>query len=258
MIGAIRLFSVAAVLSLAGVAEAGFQFTYTVTEGTGPLAGKNVFRFYTRNDQTGEQAGTTSLLAMEVTFESLGGPLGFDFRDIDGDGAADANVPGFGIHDANPTATYLRIGNPADMQTVLPRDHLSDTNGDKTPDRDPVPAYQNRSEVTLTGFNLNRIDATQGDGLLYGVAVVPLGSDVKVEGKVAAEKGGIIETGAPLTLSRAVAEYGWTGLPEGGVGAAPAEPGPDFRFSFVAVAPEPSGLLVMGLCAMALGRRRVR
>src|SRR6266566_7018051 len=70
-------------LAAATPARAGFVFNYTVTPGDGLLAGKNIFQFYAKNDQTGYQAGSKSLLAADIHFKSVGGtPLTFDFRDV--------------------------------------------------------------------------------------------------------------------------------------------------------------------------------
>src|SRR5688572_11152298 len=104
MIGAIRTIAVAAVFALAGTARAGFTFNYTVTPGSGDLAGKNVFNLYAKNDQKGEQYGSRSLLVAEITFQSLGSeptPFVFDFRDVDGDGLADANVFGYDFEETS-------------------------------------------------------------------------------------------------------------------------------------------------------------
>ena len=57
----------ALLLGVAPAAHAGFAINYTVTPGVDALAGTNVFRFYAKNDQTGEQLGSKSLLAMEIT-----------------------------------------------------------------------------------------------------------------------------------------------------------------------------------------------
>src|SRR4051812_16872835 len=95
---------------LAGPAWAGFQFNYTITSGTGALEATNVFKFYAKNDQTGEQLNTHLLLGVSGIMQSLGGPFAFDRRDIDGDGLNDVNVKGSGISESNITGSFMRIG----------------------------------------------------------------------------------------------------------------------------------------------------
>src|SRR5258706_3356947 len=95
-------------------AQAGFQFNYTVTEGTGALAGNNIFKFYAKSDQLGEQLNSHLLLAVSARMQSLGQAFKFDLRDVDGDGLDDANIKGLGISENNITGTFIRIGFYAD------------------------------------------------------------------------------------------------------------------------------------------------
>jgi len=262
MIGAIRTIAVAAVFALAGTARAGFTFNYTVTPGAGDLAGKNVFNLYAKNDQKGEQYGSKSLLVMEVHFKTQGTPFTFDFRDTDGDAQADANVFGKDFDDANGRSTFMRIGSYPEWLSVLPATNTYSTKAGANPQQ----SYSNVSDFLVSGFSMNKaLDATQGMGRFFGTAVVPDGVDINVFGKVAAEVGGIAEPGTETgslakgdaTLA-AMMEEEWDRAVARGAPRAPTSPGPDFHFNFVAVAPEPSGLLAMGLAAVVMGRRRGR
>jgi hypothetical protein len=277
LVGAWLLAAGAAVLGLGGTAQAGFVFNYTVTPGSGELAGKNVFNFYAKNDQKGEQYGSKSLLVMEVHFKTTGAPFTFDFRDVDGDGQADANVFGKDFDESNGQSTFMRIGSYAEWLSVLPRANTYSTQAGAA---DPRQGYSNVSDFLVSGFSTNKaLDATQGMGRYFGTAVVPAGVDINVFGKVAAEVGGIAEpgtggpaAGAPVDLgapSLAVTDpelaailraQSSVELGEALAGASPApapiSPGPDFFFNFVATAPEPGGWVALGLGAAMLGRRR--
>ena len=239
---------------LAAPAWAGFVFNYTVMPGTGALAGKNIFKFYALNDQTGEQLGSKSLLASDIHFQTVGQPLTFDFRDVDNDGRADANVSGLGMDENSVTGTFSRYGTSADWQEVYVRpigNRGSATN-------DATTAYANVTDFNITGFSQNKaIDATQGIGRFYGAAVVPVGTDVHVFGQVAAEKGGVVGTGAaPLDLLTADPTMSALLSAEA---AASVEQGPLFSFSFVATAPEPGTLGVLGMIGtVMMARRRAR
>ena len=233
MFGAMRRSAIlagASMFALAGGAEAGFAFNYTVTPGTGDLAGKNVFNFYAKNDQKGEQYGSKSLLVMETHFKTQGAPFAFDFRDVDGDLQADANVFGKDFDESNGRSTFMRIGSYPDWISVQPAANTYSTKAGANPQQ----AYGNVSDFLVTGFSLNKaLDATQGLGRFFGTAVVAEGVDIHVFGKVAAEVGGIAEPGAAAaklaesdwTLAAMVQE--WSGESVGAKGpvGAPSSPG---------------------------------
>src|SRR4051812_7494103 len=86
----------AAILATGQAAHAGFQFNYTITPGAGALAGKNVFNFYARNDQSGGQAGSKGLIAIDAHFVASQA-FTFDLSDVDGDALQDVNVFGKGF-----------------------------------------------------------------------------------------------------------------------------------------------------------------
>lgn len=243
---------------MAQSALAGFQFNYTVAPGVGPLAGKNIFRFYARNDQTGDQAGSKSLLASDIHFQTQGQPLTFDFRDVDNDGRVDANVSGLGMDETNITGTFNRYGTSADWLEVYVRpvgNRGSATNN-------ATVAYANVTDFNITGFSQNKaLDATQGLGRFYGAAVVPAGTDVHVFGQVAAEKGGVVGTGAAALFSGSdllSTDPGMSALLSAET-SANVEQGPFFPFSFTATAPEPGTIGVLGLIGTGMmARRRAR
>ena len=246
-----------AALVLSPSAHAGFQFNYTVTPGTGTLAGDNVFRFYAKNDQTGDQAGSKSLLASDIHFKTPGQPLVFDFRDANNDSRIDANVSGRDMDENNITGTFMRYGDYADWQAVYVRpigNDGSSTNNAQT-------AYANVTDFNMVGFSANKaLDATQGLGRFYGAAVVPAGVDVTVVGQVAAEKGNPTGTGAgaaPLDPAELlVSAESTTALVS--AAAAAVEQGPFYQFSFTATAPEPGALSLLIAPALTLLRRRRR
>jgi hypothetical protein len=251
---------VVAVCLAAAPARAGFVFNYTVTPGDGPLAGKNIFQFYAKNDQTGDQLGSKSLLAADIHFKPVGGtPLTFDFRDVNGDLIPDANISGSGMDEGNVGGTFMRFGTYADWQEVFVRPVGNKSGGTTV----PIVAYANVNDLNLVGFSLNKtLDATQGLGRFYGAAVVPIGVDVNVFGQVAAEKGGPVGTGAAPLVGDDVDAL----LASGDVSDAMlvsersrgVEQGPFFQFNFVASAPEPAttGLMGVGTIAVLLRRRR--
>jgi hypothetical protein len=244
-----------AALVFSPAAHAGFQFNYTVTPGTGALAGDNIFRFYAKNDQTGDQAGSKSLLASDIHFKTQSQPLVFDFRDANNDSRIDANVSGRGMDENNITGTFMRFGDYADWQAVYVRpvgNDGSSTNNAQT-------AYASVTDFNMVGFSLNKaLDATQGLGRFYGAAVAPAGMDVTVVGQVAAEKGNATGTGAaPLDLAEFLAAESTTSL-FSAESAAAVEQGPFYQFSFTATAPEPGALCLLALPALTLLRRRRR
>ena len=252
---------------MAGPALAGFQFNYTVTSGTGALSGTNIFKFYAKNDQTGEQLNTHLLLGISGTMQSLnGGAFTFDRRDVDGDGLSDANVKGLGISESDITGSFMRIGLYSDWDlgvpevSILPAKPFTKTGGNPA-------AFNSTTSWGLDGVNLaantnpSTLEAAQGLGAFFGAAVVPTGSDVKVSGRLAAEKGGVVIGGAaPLPsdpVGLAVADVS----PELSAIAAASnvELGTFIPFSFTATAPEPGTVGVMAVCAIgALARRRSR
>ena len=245
-----------AALILAPAAHAGFQFNYTVTPGTGALAGDNIFRFYARNDQTGDQAGSKSLLASDIHFKTQGQPLVFDFRDVNNDSRVDANVSGLGMDESNITGTFMRYGDYADWLTAFVRpvgDRGSSTN-------DAQVAYGNVTDFNVAGFSANKaLDATQGLGRFYGAAVVPAGVDVTVVGQVAAEKGSATGTGAaPLDPAELLVAAESTTALVSAEAAAAVEQGPFYQFSFTATAPEPGAITLLAAPALTLLRRRRR
>jgi hypothetical protein len=250
---------VVALSFLPAVARAGFQFNYTVTQGTGALAGKNIFRFYALNDQTGDQAGSKSLLASDIHFTTQGQPLVFDFRDVDNDQRVDANVSGLGMDENNVTGTFMRYGTYTDWVEAFIRpvgNRGSATNNATT-------AYASVTDFNMAGFSQNKaLDATQGLGRFYGAAVVPAGTNVNVFGKVAAESGGAAGTGAaPLDSSgiESLLLDSTTTQLLAAEAAAGVEQGPFYNFSFVASAPEPGTIGLLGLAGtLMIARRRAR
>lgn len=223
-------------------ARAGFDFTYTVTPGTGTLTGDNIFKLYARNDQSGEQLNSKKLLALDIHFKPLSGSLIFDFSDADGDSLPDANVGGYQMDENTITGTFMRTGAYQDwfIAHTTPAPYSSKSGN-------PVSAFASVSDLELVGVVLgpaNAPDATQGAGAFYGAAVVPAGVDVQIVGLVAAEYGGI--SGTPAALP------GW----DDAQGAPPAQ-GPNFNFDFIAKAPEPGSLAIVGFGAtLLMGRRR--
>src|SRR4051812_26958558 len=109
---------VSSLFLFSGRAQAGFDFNYTVTPGTGALAGDNIFAFYARNDQSGEQLNSKKLLVFDIHFKPASQSLLFDFTDTDGDSLPDANVSGKGMSESNITGTFMRTG-PYDLWNAV-------------------------------------------------------------------------------------------------------------------------------------------
>jgi hypothetical protein len=234
---------VSSLFLFSGTAQADFDFNYTVTPGTGALAGDNIFTFYARNDQSGEQLGSKKLLVFDIHFKPVSQSLLFDFTDTDGDSLPDANVSGKDMSESNITGTFMRTGTYDNWYIVrsYPSGYLSGGGGN------PVTTYTGVTDFEMIGTVLgptNAPDATQGLGAFYGGAIVPAGVDINVSGLVAAEYGGISGTPAPLPFD----------APQG----APTEVGPNFNFSFTAQAPEPGALSLLAIGAVGLISRRKR
>jgi hypothetical protein len=255
------LSGLAVALFLSPSAHAGFVFSYTVMPGAGALAGKDIFKFYARNDQTGEQLGTKALLASDIHFKTAGQPLYFDFRDMDNDERDDANVAGLGMDENTVTGTFMRYGTYNDWQPGF----ISPSGNRGTATSDARIKYANVTDFNVASFSLNKaLDATQGLGRFYGAAVVPAGTDVNVFGRVAAEAGGVVGTGAaPLEAagidSSFIADTATTSL-LAAEAAASVEQGAFFNFNFTATAaPEPGTIGVLGLAGtLMMARRRAR
>lgn len=233
--------------------EAGFSLNYTVSPGTGSLAGKNVFSFYARNDQTGPQAGSHTLLAMEIHFKTTNGqPFTFDFRDVDGDSKADANIAGSGFGETNPNATFLRFGTYPDWVTAQPFDADYKTGGGGN----PAQKYGNLTDFYMLGFSLNQaLDATQGIGRFFGAAVVPDGTDVHVTGLMGGDQGTGGGVGSAALLSTPEASAALISAEA----AASVTGGPMVPVSLVARAPEPGTVGMLGVASVAgLASRRRR
>jgi hypothetical protein len=240
-------------LAFAPVARAGFQLNYTLTAGTGTLAGKNVFCFFAKNDQTGDQLGSHCLLTIDVHFKPVGAPLIFDYRDLNGDGVKDANVSGIGLDPTNPTGTFMRVGSEADYQ----RFYTTPSGYDSASGATPLTDFANVTDLNIAAFSLNKnLDATTGLGQFYGAAVVPAGININVVGRVAAEKG---PGTPPLTLNALdLSSDPDLAIATSAAVAAGSEDVPFYNFSFTAVAPEPGTLALLGVAGVAAVARRRR
>jgi hypothetical protein len=243
-------------------AHAGFKLNYTVAAGTGALAGKNIFSFYARNDQTGSQAGSHTLLAMEIHFTTSDGkPFTFDFRDLDGDAKPDANIAGSGYDETNVGATFMRFGTYPQWLTTLPLAADYQTRSGAN----PTQKYGNLNDFYMLGFSANQtLDATQGIGRFFGAAVVPDGADVHVTGQMGAEQGtgggvgSATPAGVPLNL---LAGPDAASALLAGEAAAGVTQGPMVPVDLVARAPEPGVIGMLGaasLATLATRRRRPR
>jgi hypothetical protein len=266
-----RLFVGAAILSaLTSSAHAGFTFNYTVSPGIGALAGKNVFKFYATNDQTGEQAGSKGFIAAQVTFQSLGGPLAFEMTDVDNDGIDDANIDGEGMSETDVRGTFLRIESDVAATSsswfraaYTPNGAFSLSGGNPSATYAALTQFSTEG-VELRNANKGWVDATQGLGRFFAAAVVPADTDtVKLTGRVAAEVGGIVSTSSPMPGGEI--EYPESGgsdgeTLDGPVGAAPDEPLKYVNFSITATVPEPAtaGLIVAAVAAGLMRRRAAR
>jgi hypothetical protein len=127
---------------------------------------------------------------------------------------------------------------------VIPGNNMSD-------EFDPTTPQQNFAAVTdlyAAGFSQNKtLDATAAPGQLYAIAVVDAGVDVSVSGRVGAEQG-------PAFTPQFADEGMALAPPSAPIGGA----APLFPFSFVARAPEPGSVALIGVGAIALLVRRRR
>jgi len=251
------------VLCAASASQAGFKLNYTVAAGTGSLAGNNVFSFYAKNDQTGEQAGSKTLLAMDMHFQIVRPGFTFDFRDNDRDGLADANVFGKDLNQASASGTFMRFGTYDGWLSAWP----SNTTYSTAHGGNPTVTYPLLTDFNVAGFSQDSaaaLDATVGLGLFFGTAVVPTGFDVHAFGQMGAEKGGGVVTGpsaaAPVPIALSAGPDA-TAAFNAAAAAAALEQGKLVPVDVVATAPEPGTLGLTGIAAVALagargGRRR--
>jgi hypothetical protein len=256
------LAGIASVLLLASNAsEAGFKLNYTVAPGTGSLAGNNIFSFYAKNDQTGEQAGSKTLLAMDMHFKIARQGFTFDFRDNDRDGLADANVFGKGLDQASASATFMRFGTSNGWLSAWPSTSTYST----AQGANPTVTYPLITDFNVAGFSqdsASALDATVGLGLFFGRAVVPAGVDVHAFGQMAAEKGRGVVAGPSLAAPGPIALSAGPEATSAFIAPATAaslEQGNFVPTDLVASAPEPGTLGLLGIATAALvGARRRR
>jgi hypothetical protein len=109
----------------------GFSIDSFRTAGSGSLAGFDIIRFVAINNGKGETLGSTKLQSINITMSVPNNNLKLDFRDLDGDGAADANILGSGINPNAPIGSYIRVGALPTFNAVnvLPQGGNSDPDG---------------------------------------------------------------------------------------------------------------------------------
>lgn len=131
-------------------------------------AGANdVVVFHALNDGQGTQASTTKIQSLDITLSSAGRSLLFNFQDVDGDGATDANAKGVGMNfplsitSTMPTGSFIRIGSasaffiPITGTTPQAFSVVSDTTGAYRLPAVPAGSYRlsvaSRPGYTLSG-----------------------------------------------------------------------------------------------------------
>jgi hypothetical protein len=182
-------------------ARAGFVISTARYDVPSSLA--QVVVFMARNDGLGDQAGTTKIQSIDITLSTTGKPFAFDFRDVDGDGAADANVKGVGFNfplssaDPMPTGSFIRIGSSAAFfipqsgtDNGAGKQAFTDVDGDGTPDgNNPVFDYAGIAQFTVQGTLLGGGVAANASFVPFALALVPKGTTVNLTGNIAAEAG---------------------------------------------------------------------
>ncbi|HYE20519.1 MAG TPA: PEP-CTERM sorting domain-containing protein [Tepidisphaeraceae bacterium] len=244
------------------MAHADFVISHTLETGSGSLTGYHIYRFYGRNTQSGINPTSKTLTAVDFTIISLGQPFKYDIREQNGDGVNDVNLGGFGRTDANPIGTWVKIGPDADVFATfaVPTQTAGMTS---QPGYDPVAYYTGRTNIRVVTINARdrRPDATTGIGARFATVIVPLGSDVILSGEMADELGVSGSTDVAATLDRwAAPDFG--ALPEGAaLDSPPPTPNTPGFFQvpqYLAQAPEPGSLALLGIGAVVGCRRRAR
>ncbi len=247
----------AVILCLTASSRADFIISHTRADGTGSLSGYHIFRFYALNTRSGLNPTSTMLAGLDFTFQSLGQPFKYDIADLaPTDERNDVNIYGIGLSDVTPTGTFVKIGSDLQSQGALHVPIL--TPNISSPTYDAVAFYAPRTDFRVVTVNLSglRPDATTGSGALFAVVVVPLDSSVRLSGQIADEIGVSAASGAEPVSSQALGDsLGVGAAPQGSEPVGAGTPGYFQVPEYIASAPEPAGLLPLGLVAFALVRR---
>jgi len=235
----------AAVFCAPVISSADFIINHTRTEGTGSLTGYHIYRFYAKNTQSGMHPTSTTLTGLDFTVQSLGQPFKFDLRDTNGDDLIDVNLTGIGQTDAAPTGTFMRIGSTSGTLITIPVPSTAKL--ESTGTYDAVAYYTGRTDFRLATVKTvdSRPDATTGLGARFAVVIVPLGSSVRLSGEVGDEQGvaGSTDTGELNVpdLDSSADTAGFFQIPE-----------------YIAQAPEPGALALLGVATVGICRRSRR
>ena len=205
-------FLVVCLLVTVPAARADFLITSTRVRITdGPYAGDDQITFRTQNTGTGQTAGTSKLLAMDVAMTAypcinlFGTPSGHMFiHTYDADGSGLNDDADFADQGGNlMPLSYIRAGSRTSFVLVAttppfnsPDDIVSVHSAKPYTDGQWVSQFEVVGAVNLTGGGIN---ATQP--IPFAAAVVPAGEFVLVNGLFGAEAGDLIPFQTLLPVS---------------------------------------------------------
>lgn len=186
------VLAAAAGLALTGVAKADFIITSTRQAMTAdPFKGDDMVTFQVQNNGLGNTAGTSKLLAVDVTMGSTDANPKFFIRTYDNDGSGINDDADFAGNSAAPLGSYVRAGTTAQFTIVSSNPPLNSPDDQVTTkanapymDGQSVPGFEMVGAANLTGGGVN-ISTPK----TFAVAVVPTGQQVHLSGLLGAETG---------------------------------------------------------------------
>ena len=208
-------------LALTGMAKADFLITSTRTPGTGMFAGDDVIQWKVQNTGTGVTAGTTKLLAVDITMSSPDPNPKFFIRTFDSTGGnestpTDADLANQGGN--SPSGSFVRAGSATGFTIVStnpnyqgPDSGSAVTNPTPYTDGQALTSFEVVGSPGLTTGGVSAINP-----ILFAQSVVPPGQVVQLSGLMGAETGppvpignfpepsslGLLMLGATATLVR--------------------------------------------------------
>jgi len=187
------VLAAAAGLALTGLAKADFIVTNTKSAGTGIFAGDDVYTWKVQNDGTKLTAGTTKLLALDVTMSSPDGGK-FFIRTFDSTGGnestpTDADLANQGGN--SPAGSFVRAGSATGFTIVATNPNYQGPDSGNAV-HNPTPysdgqALDSFQVVGSPGLTTGGVSAV--NPITFAQSVVPAGQKVHLAGLFGAETG---------------------------------------------------------------------
>lgn len=164
----------------------------TVSYAKSTVGNFDVYEVKMLNDGIGGTGLQLAAFDVSVTPHLFSGPNAFkiDFRDLDDDGAADANVMGKALPFGSSSGTFFRIGGSDLKDFVLldlsPRAYTTDIEGTGVPNQVIDPDYYDLHSLHMAGIYIRSAPANITP-VSFGNVVVPTGVSFSITGIVASE-----------------------------------------------------------------------